>query len=70
MKPYDEGCYLVDAKGDFFRLRQVRGAAELVRIRDLVAPDEKPRWAGLKPRHIHVQEQDNREIRALVVGGR
>lgn len=30
LKPYDEGYYLVDAKGDFFRLRQVRGTPELL----------------------------------------
>jgi hypothetical protein len=68
LKPYDEGYYLVDAKGDFFRLRQVRGEAELLRLTDLVAPEEKPRWAQLQPRYLHVQEQDNREIRVLIVG--
>lgn len=68
LKPYDEGYFLVDAQGDFFRLRQVRGVVELRRLTDLVAPEEKARWAELRPRYIHVQEQDNREIRALIVG--
>lgn len=68
MKPYDEGCYLVDAHGEFFRLRQVRGAPELTRLTNHRPPEERPRWAQLQPRYIHVQEQDNRELRAIIVG--
>ena len=68
LKPYDEGYYLVDAKGTIFRLRQVRGQPELLCINKLVPAEERHRWAALNPRFIHVQEQDNREIRALIVG--
>jgi len=68
LKPYDEGYFLVDAAGAFFHLRQVRGEPVLRRISDLVRPEEKASWAQLKPRYIHVQEQDNREVRALIIG--
>lgn len=68
LKPYDEGYFLVDAGGSFFQLRQVRGVPELRRLADIVQPEEKGRWAQLHPRHLHVQEQDNREVRLVVVG--
>lgn len=68
LKPYDEGYFLVDATGGIFHLRQVKGAPVLRRVTDLVAPAEKESWAQLQPRYIHVQEQDNREVRALIVG--
>jgi hypothetical protein len=68
LKPYDEGCYLVDSAGAFFRLRQVKGEPELIRITDIASPEEKNRWAQLSPRFLHVQEQDNRELRLLIIG--
>ncbi len=67
LKPYDEGYYLADATGAIFHLRQVHGEPELQRLTDLVAPEDKARWAELKPRYLHVQEQDNREVRLLIV---
>lgn len=67
-KPYDEGYFLVDAAGEFFHLRQARGEPQLRRLADFVAPGEKARWARLRPRHLHVQEQNNREVRLLIVG--
>ena len=66
-KPYDEGCFLVDSAGAFFRLRQVRGEPELRRLEEMVAPEQRPRWAQLRPRHLHVQEQDNREVRLVII---
>ncbi|MGC3960054.1 MAG: DUF4857 domain-containing protein [Verrucomicrobiota bacterium] len=68
LKPYDEGCFLVDAKDVVFRLRQIRGEAELVRLVELAPTEQKTQWAELQPRYIHVQEQDNREIHALIIG--
>jgi hypothetical protein len=68
LKPYDEGYFLVDAQDNCFRLRQVHGAPELSRLVDLAAPGEKSKWSGLRPRFIHVQEQDNREIHAVIIG--
>lgn len=68
LKPYDEGYFLVDAAGAFFHLRQVRGEPELRRLADIVPQGEKGRWAQLRPRHLHVQEQDNREVRLVIVG--
>jgi hypothetical protein len=67
LKPYDEGFYLVDATGAFFHLRQVHGNPELTRIVDVVPESEKQKWTDIKPRYIHVQEQDNREVRALIL---
>jgi hypothetical protein len=67
LKPYDEGYFLVDSSGAFFHLRQVRGAPELRRLADIVAPEDKDRWTKLRPRYLHVQEQDNKEVRFLIV---
>jgi hypothetical protein len=67
LKPYDEGYYLVDSTGAFFHLRQVRGEPELQRLNDIVASAEKDRWTKLRPRYLHVQEQDNKEVRFLIV---
>jgi hypothetical protein len=67
MKPYDEGYFIADAGGAVFHLRQVQGVPELKRIADMVQPEEKARWTALKPRFIQVQEQDNHEVRAIIV---
>ena len=67
LKPYDEGFFLTDATGATFQLRQLRGQPDLHRIADLAAPAAKPEWQSLKPRYIHVQEQDSRELRAIVI---
>jgi len=67
LKPYDEGYFLVDSQNAIFQLRQVHGEPELHRLTDLVAPEQKPRWAELKPRYLHVQEQDNHEVRVVIV---
>jgi hypothetical protein len=67
LKPYDEGYYLVDASGAGFHLRQMRGEPILKRITDFCTPESKTLWTELKPRYIHVQEQDNHEVRALVI---
>ena len=67
LKPYDEGYFITDATGGIFHLRQEQGEPVLVKISDVVPADERARWTALKPRHIHVQEQGNREIRALIV---
>ncbi len=68
LKPYDEGYFLVDSAGAVFHLRQVGGEPALRRITDIVASEEKRRWEEIVPRYIHVQEQDNREVRALIIG--
>lgn len=68
LKPYDEGYYLVDSTDAIFHLRQVGGKPELQRLTDLVDPADQTRWTGLKPRFLHVQEQDNREVRVLIIG--
>ena len=68
LKPYDEGYYLADATGAIFHLKQVRGEPELKRLTDIVAPEEKARWETIRPRYLHVQEQDNRELRLLIIG--
>ena len=68
LKPYDEGYYLTDATGAIFRLHRVRGEPAIQRLTDIVAPEEKVRWAELRPRYLHVQEQDNREVRLLIIG--
>jgi hypothetical protein len=67
LKPYDEGYFLVDSAGAFFHLRQVRGEPELHRLTDIVRPEDKDRWANLSPLYLHVQEQDNKEVRFLIV---
>jgi len=67
LKPYDEGYYLVDSAGSIFHFRQVRGTPELTRISDVVPNQEQQRWLALKPKFIHVQEQDNHEIRAVII---
>jgi hypothetical protein len=67
LKPYDEGYFLVDSSGVFFHLRQVRGEPELHRLTDIVDPADKDRWTKLRPRYLHVQEQDNKEVRLLIV---
>jgi hypothetical protein len=67
LKPYDEGYFLVDSSGEFFHLRQVRGEPELHRLTDVVSPEDKDRWTKLRPRYLHVQEQDNKEVRFLIV---
>jgi hypothetical protein len=66
LKPYDEGYFLVDSAGAFFHLKQVRGEPELRRLADDARPEDKDRWAKLRPRYLHVQEQDNREVRFLI----
>jgi hypothetical protein len=67
LKPYDEGYFLVDSSGAFFHLRQVRGEPELCRLSDILSPADKNRWAEIHPRYLHVQEQDNKEVRLLIV---
>jgi hypothetical protein len=67
LKPYDEGLFVADATGSVFHLRQVKGEFELDRLADKAAPEDAARWRALQPRHIHVQEQDNRELRALII---
>jgi hypothetical protein len=39
----------------------------LQRIADIVPDSEKARWTALKPRYIQVQEQENREVRAIII---
>jgi hypothetical protein len=39
----------------------------LKRLSDLVALEKKPQWAELKPRYLGVQEQDNHEVRVVIV---
>ena len=67
-KPYDEGCYLVDATGAVFQLRQVRGEPELRRLCAVVPADQAEAWRALRPRYLHVQEIDSRELRVTIVG--
>jgi hypothetical protein len=67
LKAYDEGYFLVDATGSTFQLRQVRGQPELRRIADVAAPESRDAWLAIKPRYIHVQEQDPDQIRAIVI---
>lgn len=67
-KPYDEGAYLIDAAGDTFRLRQVRGEPELRRVADLAAQTSSAEWRTLRPKLVHVQEIESRELHALLVG--
>jgi len=66
-KPYDEGCFLVDASGAIFQLRQIRGAPELRRLAETVPPAQAAAWRSLRARYIHVQEIDSRELRAMIV---
>jgi hypothetical protein len=67
LKAYDEGYFLVDATGATFQLRQVQGRPELRRIADVAAPEDKALWQVLKPRYVHVQEQDPSQVRAIVI---
>lgn len=67
LKPYDEGYFLLDSQNAVFQLRLVHGEPELKRLTDLIAPEKKALWAELKPRYLHVQEQDNHEIRFVIV---
>lgn len=67
LKAYDEGFFLVDSTGATFQLRQVQGQPQLRRISDVAAPESKALWLAIKPRCIHVQEQDPSEIRAIVI---
>jgi len=67
-KPYDEGFYLADAQGEIFRLRQVKGAPELLRLAGDLAKDAHANsWKGLKPRAFIVQESDSRSLRVLIL---
>jgi hypothetical protein len=67
LKGYDEGYFLVDATGATFQLKQVQGQPDLHRIADVAAPEYKALWQSLKPRYVHVQEQDPNQIRAIVI---
>jgi hypothetical protein len=67
LKPYDEGYFLVDASGATFHLRQVRDEPVLRRISEVVPAPAKAQWESLKPKFIHVQEQECREIRAFLL---
>jgi hypothetical protein len=67
LKPYDEGYFLVDAQNAIFQLRQIHGEPDLKRLVDLAAPETRPLWAGLKPRYLGVQEQDNHEVHVVIV---
>jgi hypothetical protein len=67
LKPYDEGYFLADATGTTFQLRQVRGQPDLHRVADLAATNARAEWQTLKPRYIHVQEQEAKEVRAIVI---
>lgn len=65
LKPYDEGVYLADAEGRIHRLRQVKGAPELIRIADIAA--DPAAWRALRPQHIIVNEVETHELRALII---
>lgn len=67
LKPYDEGYYLTDSRNALYQLRQVRGEPELKKLADLVPPDQRAQLDALKPRYLHVQEQDNHEVRLVIV---
>jgi hypothetical protein len=67
LKPYDEGYFLADAKGALFQLRQVKGEPEIKRLADLAPVDQRPLWSQLKPRYLAVQEQDNHEVRLVII---
>jgi hypothetical protein len=67
LKPYDEGYYLTDSRNAIYQLRQVRGEPELKKLAGLVPPDQRAQLDTLKPRYLHVQEQDNHEVRLVIV---
>lgn len=67
LKPYDEGYYLTDSRNALYQLRQVRGEPELKKLADLVPPDQRAQLDALQPRYLHVQEQDNHEVRLVIV---
>ena len=67
MKPYDEGYYVADATGATFHLRQLRGKPDIHRVSSLASAEDKPKWEALKPIYFHVQEQDTREVHAIIV---
>jgi hypothetical protein len=67
LKAFDDGYFLVDAKGTSFHLRQVRGESELTRLSDVAPAEDKALWQSLRPRYIHVQEQNPEEIRVIVI---
>lgn len=67
MKPYDEGYFVADATGATFHLRQLRGQPDIHRVASLASAEDKPKWEALKPRYFHVQEQDNREVHAIII---
>lgn len=67
MKPYDEGYFVADATGATFHLHQLRGKPDIRRVSSLASPEDKPKWEALKPLYFHVQEQDNREVRTIIV---
>jgi hypothetical protein len=67
-KPYDEGFFLSDARGEIFRLRQVKGKAELLPVIGGLAKGEAAQaWKEIKPRHFVVQESESRELRVLIL---
>jgi hypothetical protein len=70
MKPYDEGYFAADAKGATFHIRMTGGQPKILRVAAVAAPEEQPKWETLKPRYYHVQEQDNREIHAIILDQR
>lgn len=64
-KSYDEGIYLADANGQFFRLLQAKGAPQLTRIADTAA--DPAAWRNLRPQHIIIDEIETRELRAFII---
>ncbi len=66
-KAYDEGLYALDADGNLFLIMQKRGQPFVENIAASMSAEDAAQLATLNIRHIVVQEQKNRDIRALLI---
>jgi len=66
-KSYDEGYYLMDSEGRVFNLRMARGYPVVTDLALAGRGQYDALWQALKPAHILVGEQGNRELRCMII---
>jgi len=66
-KAYDEGYYLLDAVGEVFHLRMVKGEAEVKQLSLAGDGAYQAEWKDVAPAYLLVSEQSNRELRCMII---